>query len=83
MLPDWLKDLAAQCPEQDRRQLENTMHKNQVDNIDVKAPYDQVAADKRYRARQKANGIVRKTIRVPENRWEELQAIAKVMRDKA
>ena len=59
------------------------MHKNQVDNIDVKAPYDQVAADKRYRKRQQDRGIVRKTIRVPENRWEELQAIAKVMRDSA
>jgi len=49
----------------------------------MKEPYDQVAADKRYRARQKANGIVRKTIRIPANRWEELQAIAKVMRDNA
>ena len=48
-----------------------------------KKPYDQVAADKRYRKRQQAKGIVRKTIRVPENRWEELQAIAKVMRDNA
>ena len=34
-----------------------------------KKPYDQVAADKRYRAAQKSKGIVRKTIRVPADRW--------------
>ena len=50
---------------------------------DAKQPYDQVAADKRYRKRQQDKGIVRKTVRVPQNRWEELQAICKVMREEA
>jgi hypothetical protein len=44
-------------------------------------PYDQTAADRRYRKKQKASGIVRKTVRVPEDRWVELQAILKAMRD--
>ena len=41
----------------------------------------QVAADRRYKAAQKAKGIVRKTVQVPENRWEELQAILKQWRE--
>ena len=49
----------------------------------MKEPYNQTDADRRYREKQKAKGIVRKTIRVPQNRWKELQAIAKVMRDDA
>jgi len=49
----------------------------------AKRPYNQVDANRRYREKQKAKGIVRKTIRVPQNRWKELQAIAKVMRDDA
>ncbi len=44
-------------------------------------PKTQTELDKAYRARQRAQGIVRKTIRVPADRWEELQAIAAKMRE--
>ena len=50
---------------------------------DMKAPYDQVAADRRYRAGQKARGIVRKSVLVPENRVQELQAMLKQWRAEA
>ena len=47
---------------------------------DAVKPYDQVAADRRYRAGQKARGIVRKSVLVPENRVQELQAMLKQWR---
>lgn len=36
--------------------------------------------DRKYRAKQEAKGVVRKTVRVPANRWKELQAICDKMR---
>ena len=71
-LPDWLQQLADTCPEADIRQLEEQLK-----------PYDQVAADRRYRAGQKARGIVRKSVLVPENRVQELQAMLKQWRAEA
>ncbi len=44
-------------------------------------PRTQAELDRAYREKQKAQGIVRKTIRVPADRWEELQAIAAKMRE--
>ena len=49
--------------------------------VEIKKPYSQTAADNRYRARQISKGIVRKTVRVPLNRWSELQTIVKAMRE--
>lgn len=41
----------------------------------------QVDLDRAYRARQREQGIVRKTVRVPANRWQELQDICARMRE--
>ena len=46
-------------------------------------PYNQVDADRRYRTKQKASGIVRKTVLVPENRVAELHALLKEWRKNA
>ena len=69
-LPDWLQQLADTAPEGEVLMLD-------------KKPYDQVAADRRYRAGQKARGIVRKSVLVPENRVQELQAMLKQWRAEA
>lgn len=71
MLPDWLQQIAADCTEQERQSLEDTLKK----------PYDQVAADRRYRKAQKAKGVVRKTVLVPESRVKELQALCRQWRE--
>jgi hypothetical protein len=46
-------------------------------------PQTQTDIDRAYRARQQAQGIVRKTVRVPAKRWVELQAIVAKMREEA
>jgi hypothetical protein len=46
-------------------------------------PKTLVDIDRAYRKRQKAQGIVRKTVRVPAHRWVELQAIVAKMREDA
>ena len=46
----------------------------------AKRPYSQVAADRRYRAAQKAKGIVRKTVLCPVERVPELQAMLRQWR---
>lgn len=43
-------------------------------------PKTQTELDKAYRDKQREQGIVRKTVRVPADRWEELQAITARMR---
>ena len=45
--------------------------------------YDQVAADRRYRAAQKSKGIVRKTVLCPVERVPELQAMLRQWREEA
>ena len=45
-----------------------------------KKPYNQTEADRRYRAKQKAKGVVTKTVLVPEKRVEELQALCRQWR---
>ena len=68
-LPDWLQQLADTAPEGEAEiMLDNKMAA-------------QVAADRRYRARQKAKGVVRKTVLVPESRVQELQAMLKQWRE--
>jgi len=46
----------------------------------AKRPYDQVAADRRYRAKQQSRGIVRKTVLVPVDRVQELQVMLRAWR---
>ncbi len=65
-LPDWLQEIANQPPEGEIM-------------LDKK-PYNQTEADRRYRAKQKAKGVVRKTVLVPEKRVEELQALCRQWR---
>ena len=72
LLPEWLQQLAAECPEEDRRQLDEVIMRKQHSN--------QVDADRRYRAKQKDKGIVRKTVLVPENRVTELHELCKKWR---
>jgi hypothetical protein len=68
-LPDWLKELAAQCPPEDIAALEERLKPNtQSDN------------DRTYRAKQATKGIVRKSVLVPENRVDELHALLKQWR---
>lgn len=71
MLPNWLKQLAAECPEKDRRQLEQVleMHKNQVN------------ADRRYREKQRERGVVPVKIMCPVDRVDELKALVRQWRD--
>ena len=63
-------------------------HKHIYDEHDLcfecdKPKPTQTEIDRAYRKRQKAQGIVRKTVRVPADRWEELQAILAKMRGEA
>jgi hypothetical protein len=68
-LPEWMQQLADECPERDILQLEKRLMQ----------PKTQVEMDRTYKAKQRALGIVRKTIQVPLKDWPELQAIAKTM----
>ena len=67
-LPDWLQQLADTAPEGEAEiMLDNKMAA-------------QVAADRRYRAAQKAKGIVRKTVLCPVERVTELQEMLRQWR---
>jgi hypothetical protein len=68
-LPDWLKELAAQCPPEDIAALEERLK-----------PKTQVELDNAYRKRQAEKGIVRKTVLVPLSRVQELHALLKKWR---
>ena len=73
MLPNWLKQLADECPPEDAAALEKKLT----------TPKTQNERDRAYRARLKAEGIVERRVRVPAHRWTELQEIAAKMRGEA
>ena len=62
-LPDWLQALADTCPDDAKIMLENTMHKNQVDNT------------RKWRDKQVASGNRPVTVQCPVDRIEELKSM--------
>jgi hypothetical protein len=68
-LPEWLEELAAQCPPQDIAALEDKLK-----------PNTQSDRDRTYRARQATQGIVRKSVLVPEHRVAELHELLRKWR---
>ena len=70
MLPDWIQQLAAECPEEDRRQLEDKLKLTQTDY------------NRRTLAKQEAAGLVRISVMVPKEDAAALKAMAAKLRDK-
>lgn len=66
MLPNWLKQLAAECPEEDRRQLEQ--------RIGGHMALTQVQKNKRALDKLKSEGIIQRAVRYPERDHDRVRA---------
>ena len=73
MLPNWLKQLAAECPEGDRRQLEERLMSTADPTI-----YDR---QKRYREAQAERGLKLVKVWVPEGAVTTIKAVATELRE--
>lgn len=71
MLPNWLKQIAADCTDADRQQLERTMDKTQVQRT------------RKLRQSHNDKGLIQVTVWVPSERRDELKKTAANWRKEA
>ncbi len=68
VLPDWLKQLAAECPPEDRAALDRALEERTMSDKDPTI----AARTGRYKAAQEEKGLVAVRVWVPKERRQEL-----------